>query len=222
MTRRDAGVTPVPRKTVWAALLALTLGGLLLTACQPSRVKLHGVPADPVQPAPALPLTDQFGQPFSLSTQKGKVVVVYFGYTSCPDNCPITLAQLTQVWMQLDQQQAPLFQPIFVTVDPARDTEEVIARYLSAFSRPLGDDQGLGFIGLRGLPGELDPVMAAYGVQAEKQPQPASGDGYTVGHTASIFIIDAQGNLIETFPYGAVLDDILWDVRYLIQKGTKG
>jgi protein SCO1 len=202
-------------------LLALITSILLLSACQPAQRKLHGVPYDKPQPAPDLPLTDQYGRPFSLTTQKGKVVIVYFGYTSCPDVCPVTLAQLTQVWLGLGPDQARLFQPIFVTVDPARDTEEVIARYLSAFDRAVGGDQGLGFIGLRGEQAELDPVMAAYKVQAEKRPQPGSAVGYTVDHTANTYVIDTAGNLQEYFPYGASEDDILWDVRYLISKGAK-
>lgn len=210
--------------------MVLVAGSLLLNACQqPAPRKLHGI-ADKMPPpsearlpmlASDLPLTDQYGRPFSLSTQKGKVVIVYFGYTSCPDMCPVTLAQLTQVWTALEPDQAGFFQPIFVTVDPERDTAEVIARYLSAFDSAVGGDQGLGFIGLRGLPAELDPVMAAYDVQAEKKPQPGSAVGYTVNHTAHTYVIDIEGNLVEWFPYGASVDDILWDVRYLMQKGTK-
>jgi protein SCO1 len=222
-------VTFVPRRIRLLALLALVAGSLLLSACQqPTPRKLHGMtdkmPQSATrlpQPAPALPLTDQYGQPFSLSTQKGKVVIVYFGYTSCPDVCPVTLAQLTQVWIGLGQEQARLFQPIFVTVDPERDTEAVIDLYLSAFSRPLGDDRGLSFIGLRGAPAELDPVMAAYDVKAEKKPQPGSAVGYTVDHTAYTYVIDTAGTLLEWYPYGAAVDDILWDVRYLIEKGAK-
>ena len=214
-------MTFVPRRMPLLALLALLTGCLLLIACQPAPRKLHGVPYDKPKPAPDLPLTDQYGRPFSLSTQKGKVVIVYFGYTSCPDVCPVTLAQLTQVWVGLGQDQARQFQPIFVTVDPERDTEEVIARYLGAFDNAVGGDQGLGFIGLRGAPAELDPVMAAYGVQAEKRPQPGSAVGYTVDHTARIYVIDTEGTLLEWFPYGASVDDILWDVRYLIPKEAK-
>jgi protein SCO1 len=219
----------VPHRIHLLALLTLVAGSLLLSACQqPAPRKLHGV-TDKMpqsdsrlpQPAPPLSLTDQYGRPFSLTTQQGKVVIVYFGYTSCPDVCPVTLAQLTQVWTELGQDQARLFQPIFVTVDPERDTEAVIDVYLSAFSRPLGDDQGLSYIGLRGMPEALDPVMAAYDAKAEKKPQPGSAVGYTVDHTAYIYVIDTEGNLLEWFPYGASVDDILWDVRYLIQKGTK-
>jgi len=211
----------MPRRIQLLVLLVLVATNLLLIACQPASRKLHGVPYDKPQPAPDLPLTDQYGRPFSLTTQKGKVVIVYFGYTSCPDVCPVTLAQLTQVWLGLGPDQARLFQPIFVTVDPERDTEEVIARYLSAFDRAVGGDQGLGFIGLRGEPAELDPVMAAYNVQAVKRPQPGSAVGYTVDHTANTYVIDTAGNLQEYFPYGASVDDILWDVRYLISKEAK-
>jgi len=220
----------VPRRIHLLVLLVLVAGSLLLGACQkPAPRKLHGMTDEMPppsathlpQPAPPLPLTDQYGRPFSLTTQTGKVVIVYFGYTSCPDVCPVTLAQLTQVWTGLGSDQARFFQPIFVTVDPERDTEEVIARYLGAFDSAVGGDQGLGFIGLRGAPVELDPVMAAYDVRAEKKPQPGSAVGYTVDHTAYTYVIDTAGTLLEWYPYGAAVDDILWDVRYLIEKGTK-
>jgi len=219
----------VSRRIHLLALLALVGVSLLLSACQqPAPRKLHGMTNEMPQSAtrlpqlaPDLPLTDQYGRPFSLSTQKGKVVIVYFGYTSCPDVCPVTLAQLTQVWTGLGPDPARFFQPIFVTVDPERDTEEVIARYLGAFDSAVGGDQGLGFIGLRGAPAELDPVMATYDAKAEQKPQPGSAVGYTVNHTAYIYVIDTEGNLVEWFPYGASVDDILWDVRYLNEKGTK-
>lgn len=199
----------------WPVAWLLVVVGLLLIACLPSR-RLHGVPYDRPGPAPDLPLTDQFGRPFSLAEQRGKVVAVYFGYTSCPDVCPITLAQLTQVWRGLSAEEADRFQPIFVTVDPDRDTEPVLARYLSAFDNALAGDRPRNFIGLRGTTAELARVLAGYGAKAEKRPQPGSAVGYTVDHTASIFLINPAGNLIEWFPYGAAVNDLLTDVRYLI------
>ncbi len=193
----------------------LVAAGLLLIACLPAR-KLHGVPYDRPRPAPDLPLADQFGRAFSLADQRGKVVAVYFGYTSCPDVCPITLAQLTQVWRGLSSTEADRFQPVFVTVDPERDTEPVLARYLSAFDNALAGDRPRNFIGLRGPAEALARALDGYGARAEKRPQPGSAIGYTMDHTASIFLIDPAGNLIEWFPYGAAVDDILADVRYLI------
>ena len=178
------GVRFVPRRIHLLALLVLVAGSLLLSACQqPAPRKLHGVTDKMPQSdypsaaarSPDLPLTDQYGRPFSLTTQQGKVVIVYFGYTSCPDVCPVTLAQLTQVWTGLGPEQARLFQPIFVTVDPERDTEEVIARYLSAFDSAVGGDQGLGFIGLRGMPEAAGPGDGS--LRRESREKAATGIG---------------------------------------------
>ncbi|MCX7671348.1 MAG: SCO family protein, partial [Anaerolineae bacterium] len=183
--------------------------------------RLHGVPYTPARPAADLPLTDQFGQPFALRAQRGKVLAIYFGYTSCPDVCPLTLAQLTQVWRELTTEEADRFQPIFVTVDPERDTEAVMARYLSAFDNALASERPRGFIGLRGTPDALAQVLTAYGARAEKRPQPGSAVGYTMDHTASVFVVDAQGMLVEWFPYGAAVDHIVADVRYLLRRSVR-
>lgn len=197
--------------------IALTVG-LLLAGCLPTGGKLRGIAYAPAKPAADLPLTDQAGRPFALADQRGKVLAIYFGYTYCPDVCPITLAQLTQVWRTLSAEDAPWFQPIFVTVDPERDTAEVLTRYLAVFDRAVGDDRSLSFIGLRGEGDALATALAGYGAQAIKRPQPGSAAGYTMDHTASVFIVDAAGRLIEHFPYGAVEEDILADVRTLIQR----
>lgn len=194
--------------------------GLLLVACLPGR-QLHGVPYSPARPAADLPLADQFGRPFSLREQRGKVLAIYFGYTYCPDVCPLTLAQLTQVWRELTPEEADRFQPIFVTVDPERDTQDVLARYLSAFDNALASDRPRGFIGLRGTPEALAGVLAAYGARAEKRPQAGSAAGYTMDHTASVFVVDPHGTLVEWFPYGAAVDHIVADVRYLLRKSAQ-
>jgi protein SCO1/2 len=206
------------RKARFFIVCLIAAAGLLMGACLPVAHKLRGVPYDRPKPAPDLPLTDQAGQPFSLAAHRGKTLVIYFGYTACPDVCPLTLAQLTQVWHKLNPADAARFQPVFVTVDPERDTQAVIAGYLAAFDRAMADDRELGFIGLRGTPEALAAVLAGYGAKAEKRPQPGSAIGYTMDHTASTFVIDTKGLLVEWFPYGSAEDDILADVRYLIQR----
>jgi len=195
--------------------------GILLAGCLPAAYKFRGVPYLRPKPAAALPLTDQAGRPFALADHRGKVLAVYFGYTFCPDVCPLTLAQLTQVWRDLTPEEAARFQPIFVTVDPERDTAAVLARYLAVFDNAVGSDRGLGFIGLHGAADALATALAGYGAQAIKQPHPGSAAGYSMDHTASIFVIDTTGNLVEWFPFGAAEDDILADVRHLIQRGSR-
>lgn len=207
-----------PTIRLWLVTLAI---GLLLAGCLPAEGKLHGVRDERAGAKADLPLTDQTGRPFELAEYRGKVLAVYFGYTYCPDVCPITLAQLTQVWRELDPEEAARFQPIFVTVDPERDTAEVLARYLAVFDRAVGEDRGLGFIGLRGEGDALATALANYRAQAIKRPQAGSAAGYTMDHTASIFIVDAAGRLVERFPYGTAEEDILADVRTLIQRSNR-
>jgi protein SCO1/2 len=202
-----------------AAWLILVAVCVLAVACVPDAYVFHGEHYQTRQAAADLLLTDQDSRPFSLSTQHGKVVVIYFGYTACPDTCPITLAQLAQVWVGLGQENARRFQPIFVSVDPERDSAEVLARYLHPFDAAVGDDLGLGFIGLRGTPDELAPLLEAYQVLVEKRAQPGSAAGYVMEHTASSYLVDANGNLIARFPYGTSVPDILADVRHLLREG---
>lgn len=198
----------------WVGLLLTVVIGL--AACQPS-YRFKGIPYDNPKSAPNLPLTMVGGDTFSWDKYQNKVVLIYFGYTSCPDVCPITLAQFTQVWRQLDADHAMRFQPVFVTVDPERDTEDVMTRYLGAFDRAVADDRGLRFIGLRGMAEQLAPVLADFEVTVQKRPQPNSAVEYTVDHTASVYVVDPRGNLVERLPYGTPIDDILSDVRYLLK-----
>jgi protein SCO1/2 len=207
----------IHRKAGLSVVCLALLAGLLLAGCLPAAYKFRGVPYPRPKPAAALPLTDQAGRPFALADQRGKVLAVYFGYTFCPDVCPLTLAQLTQVWRELTPEEAARFQPIFVTVDPERDTGEVLARYLAVFDNAVGSDRGLGFIGLHGAADALAVALEGYGAQAIKRLHPGSAAGYSMDHTASIFVVDPNGNLVEWFPYGAAEEDIVADVRHLIQ-----
>jgi protein SCO1/2 len=108
--------------------------------------------------------------------------------------------------MQLDRQ-AEQVRVVFVTVDPERDSAERMGAYLGAFDPT--------FVGLSGTEPELEPIWRAYGVYRQKQPG-SSALGYTVDHTARIYLIDAQGQLRLTFPFGITADDIAPDVRYLL------
>jgi protein SCO1/2 len=180
---------------------------VVLTQCTTlGHYSFHGSVIDPPAPAPDFALRDQRGQVFRLSDQKGKLILLYFGYTSCPDVCPTTLAVLKRTRMQLDRQ-AEQVRVVFVTVDPERDSAERIGAYLGAFDPT--------FVGLSGTEPELEPIWRAYGVYRQKQPG-SSALGYTVDHTARIYLIDAQGQLRLTFPFGITADDIAPDVRYLL------
>jgi protein SCO1/2 len=184
---------------------------LLLSACGGS-YQLRGTRVEPPNQAPDFTLTDQHGQPFHLSQQHGKVVVLYFGFTTCPDICPTTLADLAAVRRQLGDDAGPV-QVALITVDPERDTVERMGRYVTRFDPT--------FIGLSGTPEQVAPVIKAYGVTAIKRPLPKSALKYTMDHSSFIYVIDQQGKWCELFSHGAAVDDIASDLRYLVKNGAR-
>ncbi|MEO6063663.1 MAG: SCO family protein [Thermoflexales bacterium] len=185
------------------ALPTLTLLAAL-TGCQGGQ--LRGGVFEPPQPAPPVVLSDQRGQVFDLSAQTGKVVLLYFGYTYCPDVCPTSLADMATARRELGADAARV-QVAFVTVDPQRDTPQVLTRYLGAFDKT--------YLGLTGTTVELKRVMDAYQVKAVRQ-GPADSASYTMDHTAFIYVIDRAGTLRELMPFGTKADDIANDVRLLL------
>jgi protein SCO1/2 len=161
------------------------------------------------EPAVDLALTDQQGEPFSLESQRGKVVVVYFGYTYCPDFCPTTMLDMMQVSDALGED-AGKFQLVMVSVDPARDTPERLDEYLEFYDP--------GFIGLTDTTGAdaLRDIQRGYGVMSAQQDSPEGSDGYLVDHSTSLFGIDPEGNLVLTWQYGAEPADIAADIEHLL------
>lgn len=164
-------------------------------------------PVDEPKPAPDFTLIDHTGAPFRLSEQSGKVRIMFFGFTSCPDICPTTLSDMAYVRRELGADAAKV-QMIFVTVDPQRDTPAKLASYL-----PLFDAD---FVGLTGGQTALDGVMRDYGVAARRVELPDSALGYTMDHSASIYIIDGQGRWFGMFSHGADLKPFIADLRHLV------
>ena len=163
---------------------------------------------EPALPAAEIVNLDQHGDPFRLSEQRGKVVLLAFGYTHCPDVCPATLAQFKQIKEGLGDQ-AGRAQFVLVTVDPERDTPEQMKAYLEKF-----DPQ---FIGLTGARADLESIWKNYFVFQETH-DTGHTDDYSVDHTARIYAIDKGGNLRLTYPLELGSDAILSDVRRLIQE----
>ncbi len=162
----------------------LAVAAALLAACSSPAV-FTGTALVPVRPAPDFTLTDQRAQPWNLSAQRGKVVALYFGYTHCADECPLTVAKLSHAIAALASDRAEV---VFVTVDPARDTPRVLA----AFLRRVG---GPNVVGLTGTPAMLGRVYAAYHVWAQRIPGKHARGGYDVAHASAVFLIDARGML---------------------------
>jgi protein SCO1/2 len=192
----------------WAGL-GVVLGLLALLAMVLARpYTLRGSVIENPQAAPDFVLTDQNGQAFRLSEQQGKVVVMFFGYTTCPDVCPTTLAELKKVWADLEQG-ADAVRIVFVTVDPQRDTTQRLHDYLAAYNPA--------FYGLTGDEADLQLVWNAYGVFRYVRDE-GSAAGYLVDHSARTYVIDRQGRLRLTYTFGTPVKDMVADLRYLVKE----
>ncbi len=192
-----------PSLAAWtAAVLALLLVHGAAAAERPTRLKA-GV-FDPPRAAPALSLQSSNGGALSLQAYRGQVVLLGFGFTSCPEVCPTTLAVLASARKRLGAQ-AGQVQVVYVTVDPERDDAERMRTYLTAFDPS--------FVGGTGTPAQLAAARASYGVMAERQ---AVGDGNFYAHSSSVYLIDRKGRLRGMMPYGRTPEDYAHDVRVLL------
>jgi protein SCO1/2 len=178
------------------ALLALTV----LSCARRAELPILPVGGDFV-------LTDQNRQRFELSSLRGSVVLIFFGYTSCPDVCPMTMAKLNTVYKKLGKD-AERVKTVYITVDPGRDTPEVLKTDLAIFH--------IGAIGLTGTKAEIDKVVAQYGASYEITPAPQSEVKYTVSHSTNIYGLDTAGRTRILFPYESTADKIAKGIRDLL------
>ncbi|MGE5374133.1 MAG: SCO family protein [Bacteroidota bacterium] len=175
-------------------LLAAAIVIFTLTS-QPS---FRGSLITPPWPAPEITLKDHNGQPFSLNNQRGKVVLLYFGYVNCPSECPLTMAHLKLARESLGNR-AQDVQVIMVSTDPPRDTPEALKNFMAHFDPS--------FLGLTGTPEELQKVWKDYGVTVEN-------GGET--HSVYLYVIDPSGNVRETFLPDSEPQNIANDVNLLL------
>src|SRR5512143_1730289 len=173
------------KKLVLGGLVALVVLGIAGAEMLVQAYKFRGSAIDPPVAANNFTLKDQNGHAFQLGDQRGKIVLMFFGYTNCPDVCPTTLLQFKQARAQLGSQ-AERVRFVFVTVDPERDTADKIKTYLGAIDP--------GIIGLTGSQAELEAVWKAYGVYRQQQPG-QSPDQYAdlIEHSGRVYLIDTQG-----------------------------
>jgi len=153
-----------------------------------------------------LSLTDPDGQSRSLADYKGKVVVVFFGFTQCPDVCPSTMAELAEVKRSLGADGARV-QGIFVTIDPARDTAELLKAYVANF--------GPDIIGLRGTPEQTKAAAKEFKVFFNKVPG-KTDTSYTMDHTAGSYVLDAKGRVRLFTRYGTGAQALADDLKILL------
>ena len=185
-------------------LLLLLLFTAAVSATDEAALKA-GVFSPPRQ-APDFSLSGSNGSELKLRSYRGKVVVLAFGFTSCPDVCPITLATLAQARKKLGAAGTEL-QVVYITVDPERDDAGRMRTYLAAFDPT--------FIGGTGTAERLDAVRKEYGIVATRHPFHTS---YLYAHSSFTYLIDREGKLRALMPYGHTADDYVHDLRILMAK----
>ena len=146
--------------------------------------------------------------PIRLDDYRGKLVLLYFGYTSCPDVCPTSLANIKMALGGLTPEEADQVQVIFVSVDPARDTPEALGKYVKLFQD--------NFIGATGTREEINQLTSAFGAKYKLNEPDANGN-YSVDHTSFTILIDRNGYYIFNFPHGTPSTEMSKDLHYLIQ-----
>ena len=166
----------------------------------------RGVDITGAEYARRLDLVDQNGQARTLADFKGKVTVLFFGYTQCPDVCPTTMAELAQVKKALGKDGDRL-QGVFVTVDPERDTPAVLKAYMAGFDPS--------FVALRGTIEQTTAVAKEFKVFFAKLPGRADG-AYTIDHTAGSYVFDAQGHVRLFVRYGTGVEPLTADLKTLL------
>ncbi|HEX7370054.1 MAG TPA: SCO family protein [Rhodanobacteraceae bacterium] len=194
----------------WFRWLLPALCMLLLAACasQP-KWQLDNVAGH--LPDLKFHLTNDLGKPVTAANYRGKVVLLYFGYTHCPDVCPLTLVHLHTVLQKLGKQ-ADDVQVLFVTVDPARDTVPVLHQYVTAFDPRI--------VGLTGSQDELAELTKRYRAFYQREtPKNTSGD-YEVTHSSAIYIFGRQGHARLLATPGSTNDEILHDLKLLVGQST--
>lgn len=150
--------------------------------------------------------------PLSSRELRGRVLLIYFGYTHCPDVCPTNLAFIANALKALSEAERARVQALFVTLDPERDTPRRLAEYTAWFHPDL--------IGLTGAPGEIAAAAAAYGVAWRRSDQPDSSLGYAIDHSSESFVVDTEGRLAHTLGHATSADRIAALVRGLL--GSSG
>jgi protein SCO1/2 len=205
MQRLHRLIAPAVAVAVCAALAGGVAAQESVTDSDSATEAATTIIASPVgepRPAPELAgLLNADGTPFDLSAFEGSPVLVYFGFTHCPDVCPATIGEIFGVWEEIPDMEA-----IFITVDPERDTPE----FLAEWTRYLPDN----FHGVSGSPMAIRRAADNYGARYARVPSESAG-GYTMSHTAELYLIDSHGQLLLSYPFGTPAADIIADLALL-------
>ncbi|WP_050466700.1 SCO family protein [Herbaspirillum chlorophenolicum] len=188
--------------------LLLAACATLLVACGQSKpeLKFNNTDVTGLDYAKDFALTDHTGKPRTLADFKGKAVVVFFGYTQCPDVCPTTMVEMANVMKELGPD-ADRVQVLFITVDPERDTQEILSQYVPAFDKR--------FLGLRGDAQQTEKVAKEFKVFYQKVPGKQPGS-YTMDHTAGSYVFDPQGHIRLFVKHGQGPQTLAHDIKLLL------
>ena len=178
----------------------------LLTACSAEKPAFKAIDITGAEYARQLALPDASGKPRTLADFKGKVMVVFFGFTQCPDVCPTTLAEIAEVKQKLGSD-GDKVQTVFVTVDPERDTPAVVGAYVAGFGRD--------FVALRGTLEQTQAAAKEFKVFFAKVPGKTAGS-YTIDHTAGSFVFDPQGRVRLFIRHGGGAEAMASDIKLLL------
>jgi protein SCO1/2 len=189
----------------------LALAVVTLPACREPAPFHATIIADPL-PAPALRLRDSQDRTFDLGAEKGRTVLVYFGYTHCPDLCPTTLADVARARSMLAARQRGTVRFVFVSVDPERDTPPATQEFVQRFDSS--------FVGLAPSAAQLDSIKSAWGFTVERDSMPGmpgmQAGAYGVSHPAGIFVIDREGRVRLVFSPATQPNDIASDLKRMM------
>ena len=200
-------MTTFPASRAWLKRIAALGISLILAACTPEpESSFIGSDISGTGLGSALNQVDHTGQVRTLADYQGKVLVVFFGFTHCPDVCPTALAQLAQANELLGDRAADV-QVIMVSVDPERDTPEIMGRYVNAFDKR--------FVGLTGTPQQLQQTAKSFKAYYAKVPDKAN-NSYTMDHSASFYLFDASGQARVLVSGTATAQDIATDIKSLL------
>ena len=189
-------------KKLFAALFML----LALAACGEKQLKFENTDLTGLDYGKGFSLNDHTGKPVTLDSYKGKVVVLFFGFTHCPDVCPTTMAEMSAVMKELGPD-ADKVQVLFATLDPERDTKELLSQYVPGFDSR--------FVGLYGTPEQVAATAKEFKVFYQKVPG-KTPDSYTIDHTAGSYVFDKSGKLRLFLRHGGGPAPIVHDLKLLV------
>ena len=198
------------KNTRYIFIAGVVLGAAIILAWGLPRLRpyaFHGTVLQSPMPAANFELMGSRGQMISLDDFDDQVVLLYFGYTFCPDVCPATLSEIANA-MEILGKDADQVQTIMISVDPGRDTPEMLGEYVAHFDPS--------FLGATGSPEQIQEVATLYGIFYEAH-EGTAATGYLVDHTATVMVIDQTGHLKLILPFGTPAEDIASDLAHIIE-----